>query len=254
MDDLWRLRLRRDAYRTPDPGRGRAGCPSFVGKVISTGTNLGVGKFMVVNPVDLTGAETESGAGTATADTSKQVLVYALGPTAPATGDLVVCRQVNHRWVADKQTVGGGGTATVGFEICCPSSPLPSTINLTFTFGSGTNSATYSDAWQSTSLTYYPHGSFPSYHPDPFNSFSARYISPLLTDGLGQSIYYSISCATATGLFAFARGFPGFGTPTTCADMLPQSCSPLLLHGFSTGSNFCSSGFGTHTGDDMTAS
>jgi hypothetical protein len=107
MDDLWRSRLRVDASTPPDAGRARRGTPSFVGLVTSTGT-LAVGKFVTVAPVALTGTEADGSTGTATVG-GGPVIAYPVGPGVPTTGDLVVCRRVDYRWVFDKFGTGGGG-------------------------------------------------------------------------------------------------------------------------------------------------
>jgi hypothetical protein len=105
MDDLRRLRIANDAFRPPAAAIVSGGSPAFVGQV--TTASPAVGKFLKVNPVVLTGAESEGGAGTQTVDTTTTVVVLALGPAAPVTGDFVVCRFVDYRWVTEQTTPGG---------------------------------------------------------------------------------------------------------------------------------------------------
>lgn len=107
-DDLYRLRIDRSNSRPIDRGTTSSASPAFVGKVTSTGTNLGAGKFARVTPQMLLGDEVEAGAGTK-ADQPGSQLVYILGPSAPATDDLLVCRFVDYRWVAERMTGGGSG-------------------------------------------------------------------------------------------------------------------------------------------------
>jgi hypothetical protein len=251
MDDLWRLRLRRDGFLLPDAGSQTGGAPAFLGLVVSTGANLGVGKFMLVNPVDVTGAEVESGAAGLTVDTSVTVLVDAIGPAAPATGDYVVCRHVNFRWVADKQTVGGGGGGTVGFTVCCPSNAVPTTVTLSFTFGSPGSIATYNHQCINTTLTYMT--TLPAYAAGGVN----RYFSPTFVDDFGSTDFYSIACNSAGGIeLGFANGT---AIPSFCC-FLGQTkvCSPFLLDGI-VGGTSCfgdNSGsiLGNRAGDNITVS
>lgn len=133
MDDFIRLRLALDAPRRRRP-LVLAGS-SFVGKVASTGADLGVGKFAIVHPVVVTGAETEGTTGTATVDTSVEVPVYMAGPDAPATDDLLDCHFADHRWVASKVTglvtypPAPEGVFCIG--LCRPTTG-PMTISLTW--------------------------------------------------------------------------------------------------------------------------
>jgi hypothetical protein len=106
-DDLYRLRIRRAAARVPDSGIASSGAPAFVGQVTSTGAALGVGLFAKVTPQLVTGAEAVGGAGTATAGPGS-VLVYQVGPDAFMTGDYVVARSVDYRWVGDRMPVAAG--------------------------------------------------------------------------------------------------------------------------------------------------
>jgi hypothetical protein len=223
-DDFDRLRARRGDARPVDPGLAGRGSPSFVGKVTTTGGSLGVGKFFKVNPVVLTGAETEGGAATATVDTSTTILVYAVGPTAPATNDLVVCRYVRYRWVADNQSgVVVGGGPSPGFGTCCPSNPVPATASISFTFRSGTNAATYSSQTINTTLT------FMTTTPAYASGLANRYFSPTFVDDLGQTLYYSIGCSI--GIISLNLGFVASGFLQSCCTIPLLSCSPFLVSG-----------------------
>ena len=109
-DDLWRLRIARDAFRRPGSLLASSGSPAFVGKV--TTASPMVGHFAAVTPTTVLGGEVAGGAATLTAKPGS-VMVYLLGPAAPATGDYLVCRHVDHRWVAERMT-GGSGTGGGG--------------------------------------------------------------------------------------------------------------------------------------------
>jgi len=155
VTDLERLRLL-------DPGppvvgaSSSAGSPGFVGKVTSTGANLAVGKFFLATPTTILGAEVDGGAGSL-ADGTGPIAVYALGPVAPAAGDYLACRRVDHRWVAEKGTGASNPYANNGAALCCPGSPIPPTVFLTahnppYVPGS---SIDYDDGYrQSATLTY----------------------------------------------------------------------------------------------------
>ena len=63
-----------------------------------------VGKFLMMNPVSVLGAESEGAAGVITVNSSVKVPVYLVGPGVPQTGDLLVCRFVDYRWVTQRRT------------------------------------------------------------------------------------------------------------------------------------------------------
>ena len=119
QDDLYRLRIERANSRRPARRHASGGAAAFVGKVTSTtGTP---GTFVRVIPQGLTGSEVTNGAGTSTAGSGSQ-LVYLVGPSATVVGDLLVCRSVDYRWVAERMHTngasGGGGIGTLPFCFC----------------------------------------------------------------------------------------------------------------------------------------
>jgi hypothetical protein len=129
MDDLWRLRLRNDAFRTPWPSLASGGSPAFVGKV--TTASPAVATFVLVNPVTVTGAEVEGGPGVLTADPDATIPVYLIGPGVPATGDDLVCRFVDYRWVAERVTGGTPDGGKVGVIPNCFCTAIPATLAMT---------------------------------------------------------------------------------------------------------------------------
>jgi hypothetical protein len=102
----------------------------------------------LTHSVLITGAETEGGSGTLTADTATTVPVVFLGSTAPTAGDYTTAYAVGGRWVAERGGSGGGG-GTVPCSPCnIPTSgsltlswtnPLTGNGSTTMTFNSGTN-------------------------------------------------------------------------------------------------------------------
>jgi hypothetical protein len=106
--------------RVPSPGSA-----AMVGRVASASAEIAVGKFLLVNPVSVLGAEAEGGAGVTLADTTTTVPVYLVGPGLPQTGDLLVCRFVDFRWVAERK----GATAPGGNTIPgCPCVDIPASL------------------------------------------------------------------------------------------------------------------------------
>ena len=153
-DDLYKLRIAREAFRAPRPGVASGGAPAFVGVVTSTGADLGVGKFFAATPEALTGAEVEAGGCTLT-DRPGSVLVYAVGPSPPMTGDHLICRSVDYRWVAERTgTTGSGCPVMITVQTYC-GIPVPTAWVITNT-DTGTAVATGS----SSGTIYLPSGNY----------------------------------------------------------------------------------------------
>ena len=129
FDDLARLRIARQAFRRPGPLLASGGSPGMIGRV--TTASPMVGTFCLVNPLATFGSESEGSAPTfAVPDVDARVAVYLLGPAAPVTGDNLPCRYVDHRWVAERMSSGGGsGGTTTLFDCFC--SPIPTTLTMT---------------------------------------------------------------------------------------------------------------------------
>lgn len=102
MDDVERLMRRQDDAdddATREAGPSGAGAPVVLGKTTTVGTYpTSAGRYYWVTPNDVTGAETEGGAGTLTAD-SGRFLALNVGGAIPPSGTPVVCTHVPHRWV-----------------------------------------------------------------------------------------------------------------------------------------------------------
>ena len=112
--DFERLRIAQSRFDWSGENVGSDALPSFLGRVVTTDANIKVGRFCQVVPSVVLGLEQE-GAGGVFADSamvsgsgtsSAKVSVYMLGSFVPTTGDYLVCRFVDHRWVAE--TTGGG--------------------------------------------------------------------------------------------------------------------------------------------------
>ena len=130
-DDFARLRLNRSGLVVFDTDRFGGGIPSFVGRVISTGSKIAVGKFLLVQPSFVLGAEVEGGPGSLTSMPSETVPVFLLGPGLPSTGDFLVCRFVDHRWAAERSTSGRGPQGIYGTIPTCFCTQIPATLTMT---------------------------------------------------------------------------------------------------------------------------
>lgn len=124
-DDWERLRYRLDAAEdaaSRKPDRDSSGSAAFVGQVTTLAP--AVGKFLMVRPIVIFGAETEGGAGTFSVPGTPTRAVYLVGPDTAMTGDYLVCRRVQQRWVAERMT---GTTVCATWQVTvhgCNSLPL----------------------------------------------------------------------------------------------------------------------------------
>ena len=119
--DFERLRAGRPEFTTPGPSPLHDALPSFLGRVVTVQSIIKSGRFVKVAPAILLGKEGEGGSGTfsdaGTGINAPSLLVYLLGSFVPTTGDYLVCRFVDHRWVAETT----GGKVTPGTGILLPS-------------------------------------------------------------------------------------------------------------------------------------
>jgi hypothetical protein len=77
------------------------------------------------------GDEVEGGSSDFATAGSKMVPVYLVGPGVPSTGDFLVCKFVDNRWVADRTTPVGSGTGGVGTINFCFCENVPPTLTMT---------------------------------------------------------------------------------------------------------------------------
>lgn len=128
--------------------------PSFLGQVVSVEAKLKSRAFCRVVPAAALGGEREGGAGvlgaaTVGAAATAPVLVYLLGSFVPRQGDYLVCRFVDHRWVAE--TTGGGVPHGGGLLIPQCFCRVPATLRMT----SGDPNCNYR-MFQSCTIQYGP--------------------------------------------------------------------------------------------------
>lgn len=206
MDDLWRARIGVDDTIAPDPGRRSPGTPAFAARVTSTGT-LSIGDFVRVEPVDVSGAEVNGTAGVFTAGTT-HLFALPIGPGAPVTGDLVIVRRVEHRWVFDKKlTGGGGGIYGNGHIPNCFCDPIPGTLTMT-----SADPACNYQMFQSCTIQWQP--TPPSFGPLNLgpNAFISNesFSDPI---GGGAMFFYYLNCTF--NQFSLTRIYPTspYGSP-----------------------------------------
>jgi len=122
--DEYRLRCTERALQPPSDA-SHAGV--LVGRVMTPTAAIAVGKFLMVTPVSVMGAEAEGGAGSVVAsDPSVTIPVFLVGPAAANQGDLLVCRFIDYRWAAERCRRSDVGHLILG----CPCSSIPTTLFL----------------------------------------------------------------------------------------------------------------------------
>jgi len=170
MDDLELARILRDARDRSRPSPARSGSRAFMGRV--TTTSPAVGKFMNVQPQSVLGAEVEGGAAIVTDLGSTPTPVYLLGPGVPATGDQVVARWSDWRWVARKRS-GGGSIHCFGSNYvptvltlsCSCGTPATLTYNPSTGYWEGCGTITFPTLCAYPVTGYYIGSSFYCYGP-----------------------------------------------------------------------------------------
>jgi hypothetical protein len=168
--------------------------------------------FYLTHPAIVTGAETEGGSATVTADTATTVPVLVLRGT-PSVGDLLTAYSVGGRWVSEEGATGGGS----GTLPCSPCA-IPTT-NLTVSWtnilsGSGSDTMVYTGGltpiWQTG------------------------------CSGAGGANIFKLTCNTGSielRAFYFTSGSCPTGASAFCSNLLssPQqlvmssTCSPFSL-------------------------
>jgi len=227
-DDFTRLRLSQGrltgSVDLPEGG----GTPAFVGQVTSGGSMLGVGKFFLVQPVSILGGESEAGVGAISSNPSASIPVYLLGPGVPATGDYLICRFVDHRWVAEKTGGTGGPSNLITLPSCfCP---VPRTLRMT----SADPNCNYR-MFQSCTLQYgLPPAIFASLNiTGPTFLSTTLFLDPISN----ASFYYHLYCLH--NQFLLTRLYPTspYGSPfrdgtlyTWLVGGYGNVCNPFSLH------------------------
>ena len=227
-DGFERIRLKQSGLVWPDADLSGGGVPAIVGRVTSSGSNIAVGKFLMVQPTHVLGNEVEGGGGTFDAFGSSTVPVYLIGPAKPSTGDYLVCRFVDNRWVAER-TKGGGGGGGFGTIPNCFCTAIPANLTMT----SADPSCNYR-MFQSCSISYGPHPGFES-----LNFGAKYYLSDLgFPDPVanGAVFYYTLLCQY--NQFSLTRAYltSPYGSPfrdgilyTWLVGGSGNSCSPFHL-------------------------
>lgn len=98
----------------------------MVGRVVTPTAVIAVGSYLMVNPVSIVGPEVEGGAGGFSIDNSATVPVYLVGPRPAQPGDMLLCRFIGHRWVAERS----GTSQTTHTLVGCPCAAIPSSLYL----------------------------------------------------------------------------------------------------------------------------
>lgn len=130
-DDFLRIRQGRGRHPAVPEVGSEEGSPAFVGRVTSSGSALGVGKYLMVRPTAVLGVEVEGGSGTISDVGSSSIPVYLVGPGLPSAGDFLICKFVDNRWVAERDGGKANGGGKVGSIPNCFCDPIPSTLTMT---------------------------------------------------------------------------------------------------------------------------
>ena len=115
----------------------------FANPLVPTSTN----KFFAVHPVNVVGAEGEGNAGTSSVDLTRTFYVYVIGSNAPVAGDMLVCRYVGNRWVAERMGTASSRITLPGCPCLIPLSLTMSVVRPDANFGMFQNCTL---AWQAT--------------------------------------------------------------------------------------------------------
>lgn len=179
---------------------------AFVGSVVNGGSMPTVnGKVYLVNPVTMTGSETEGAATVAVVDTSRTVPIVVIGSRVPSVGDLLPVYDVANRWVAES------GTDRVPCVPCSlPRTDLTVSWTNTGTIGNGSTSMARSGStWASACVDQL--------------RFTLACTSSLIQ--FGVSIFADGDC---TGEPTQACVSPGLNPLSLVLDY--WTCSPFHLH------------------------
>ena len=179
------------------------------------------------HPVTVTGAETEGGAVTATADSGRSLVVIVLN-TVPAVGDYLVARLIGGRWVARKGGGGYVGPPMVHIDGC----PCSESCVTLYMVSSNPNSNNH--ILQSATLVYGPTPAGLL----PLAIAASSYLSTTsFTDfSTGDQFYYYLSCYI--GYYVLSRVYITslYGSPYRDATRyrwpigyLGNSCVPFAL-------------------------
>ncbi len=229
FDDFRRLRLRRAGRVVSEPELFGGGVPAFVGRVTSPGSRIAVGKFLLVQPTFVLGVEVEGGPGAFAAIGVPTVPVYLVGPGTPSTGDLLVCRHIDHRWAAER-SVAGKGRGGGGSLSNCDCTEIPATLRMT-----SADPACNYRMFQTCTLQYGPTPAlFAALNLPPSTFLSTESFPDPIS--AGARFYYYLTCRL--NQFYLTRVFPvsPLGSPyrdgilyTWLVGGYGNTCSPFRL-------------------------
>jgi hypothetical protein len=179
--------------------------PALVGRVFGNpSVPTTPGTFFSVHPVDVSGAEAESGTGVLSADTSRSFLVYVVGSQAPAAGDNLVCRFVGHRWVAERMK--GGGHGPVVTIPGCPCQAIPTTLTMTSSAPLSNN-----QILQSATLQWGP--TPPGLSPLGIGSSSFLSTTTFTDITTGDQFWYNLYCSLGYYVVTRVYAVSQYGSP-----------------------------------------
>jgi hypothetical protein len=200
---------------------------AFVGRITadsSTATNPS--RFYSVNPVSVLGSEGEGNHGSLSVDSSTSVLVYVVGPHAPAVGDDVICRLVSNRWVAERMSKSQPSTVPI---LGCLCTATPVLLHMT-----SSNTIADGGMFQNCDIAFIP-------TPDDYSLLFLGDSSFLSSESFvdlytGDTFQYYLTCSSA--IYEITRVFVTsiFGSPFkeparfTWLMFAPgNTCTPFLI-------------------------
>ncbi|WP_435010384.1 hypothetical protein P12x_001647 [Tundrisphaera lichenicola] len=203
--------------------------PAFVGQVVPVGSKVAVGSFLLVRPIQVLGSESEQASGSFSVEPGDSVPVFLIGPGTPSTGENLICRFVDHRWVAERQKVRTG-SSTFGTIPNCSCNTIPATLSMI----SPDPNCNYR-MFQSCTLQYGP--TPPVFAPLNLgvNSFLSTQDFPDPVAGNARFYYYLTCQYNQISLTRVYQNSP-FGSPyrdgvlyTWLVGNVGNSCSPFKL-------------------------
>jgi len=210
-------------------------CSTYVGKVYNGGSlPSSADRYVLTNPVSISGNETEGTASTLIVDTGRSVPVLVIGST-PVVGDILPADLIDGRWIAEKRPGGTGGGIVIGIPGCfCQGTPFE--LNLTVSYSPGFTAADYGNAYQDCVLNYYSVGPLP-YQPLEFFPGPGYYSTTAWVDDYGFLDYFKLQCFASQyslGIGQYGGGVwqsPGqlFNWAMVARPQPNNFCSPFLL-------------------------
>ena len=177
------------------------------------------------HPVVMSGAESEGGAVVATAAIPQHMVVTVVGTSAPSVGDLLLARQIDGRWVAERYGSGATNVVIPG----CACSSTPRTLTMTVVVPDAT-----APLLNSCTIVYGPTPSSLSAIGLGANSYLST--SMFADPTTGDSFWHYFYCSS--GYYTIRSVYPtsAYGSPYRSAILFRwpigaggNTCSPLNL-------------------------